>query len=411
MREWFPADEILFRERSSGRPQGRRRSIARAAAFAAHLGVDLDALRQRSGDVISIVGSKGKGTAATYASATLAAAGIRVGTITSPGLRSNRERIRVDGRAIDEVAYLELIDSVRAALDDPPADLPDDGYLSPTGLFTLAGLKHLVGHGCEAFVVEAGLGGASDEVSLLTPGVLGVTAVFGEHLGVIGDSVAEIAHDKLGAAGDGTRCIVLAAGAEAVVPEEARRRAAELGATLHVVDARTHAALPHADGLGATNSAVGIESALRLLDAGGTAVAHHHLVETLASVSLPGRLSLHQHAGRRWLVDFAVSRAAASVALGTCRARLGEPGTILLCLPAGKDRAGVEAVLEGLPVQRVRVDAPHLDFSGWEDEPLLGDLDLAELADPVLALGTIYFGGDVLALLDADCEVSFTPAR
>jgi dihydrofolate synthase/folylpolyglutamate synthase len=411
MREWLPADEVLFHERSGGRARGQRRSLARAAVFATHLGVDLEGLNARPQDVISVVGSKGKGTAATYASATLAAAGLRVGTITSPGLRSNRERIRVDGRAIDAESYLGLIEKVRCALDDPPGELPDDGYLSPTGLFTIAGLHHFQEQGCEAIVVEAGMGGASDEVSLLTPGVLAVGAVFEEHLGLIGNDLREIVRDKLGAAKEGTHSIVLAAGAAALVPEEARRRAADIGAALHVVDARTHESLPHPDGLSATNAAVGIEAGMRLLQGRDLGVAHHRLAETLASVALPGRLSIHRHAGRDWMVDFAVNRAAASVALGMCREHLGEPGTVLLCLPAGKDRAGVEAVLGGLPVQRVRVDAPHLDFTGWEDAPLLDEMDVTALDGPVLALGTIYFGGSVLALLDADCEVSFSAAR
>ena len=77
------------------RQPGERRSITRARRLADALG-----LLGQARPVLSVVGSKGKGTAATYASACLAAAGLRVVTVTGPGYRRAEERIRVDGRAI-----------------------------------------------------------------------------------------------------------------------------------------------------------------------------------------------------------------------------------------------------------------------------------------------------------------------
>ena len=43
------------------------------------------------------------------------------------------------------------------------------------------------------------MGGASDEVSLFAARVVALTPIFGEHLGIIGDSVGEVAREKLGA--------------------------------------------------------------------------------------------------------------------------------------------------------------------------------------------------------------------
>jgi folylpolyglutamate synthase/dihydropteroate synthase len=159
-RERIETDQAFFAERVAGRGGGQRRSLRRARALAPHLGVALDAWSAHPERVVTVVGSKGKGTAATFASAALAAAGLRVGTLTSPGLRSNRERIRVDGLAVPPRDYDALVGEVAATLARVSDLLPDDGYLSPSGLFTLSALRHFADRGCEAVVLEAGMGGA-----------------------------------------------------------------------------------------------------------------------------------------------------------------------------------------------------------------------------------------------------------
>src|SRR3954451_21884950 len=182
------------------RAPGARRSLRRGALLPEAVGA------APTVPVLTVVGSKGKGTAATYASAWIAAAGCRVVTVTSPGLRSDRERVRVDGVAVsaDELAGLGA--RIRTAAGPPPPDR--DGYLSPSGLFTLAGVLHARDVGAGAIVLEAGMGGASDEVSLFPPSVLAITEVFGEHLGVLGDSPAEIAADKAVAAAETTHAVL-----------------------------------------------------------------------------------------------------------------------------------------------------------------------------------------------------------
>ncbi|MDR3202043.1 MAG: hypothetical protein LBT54_02755, partial [Bifidobacteriaceae bacterium] len=87
------------------RGPGAARSLARAREMACRLGLD-GALRGKP--VIGVVGSKGKGTAAVYAAATLAAAGFAVGTVTGPGTTGGRDRIRVDGAVIGRETYAGL---------------------------------------------------------------------------------------------------------------------------------------------------------------------------------------------------------------------------------------------------------------------------------------------------------------
>lgn len=156
-------DTVFFREWDSRLP-GQHRSLDRARAVRDRLGL------ASHPPVLTVVGSKGKGTAASYASAYLAAAGHRVVTVTSPSLRHTTERIRVDGAAVDEATLARLGDRLAAAIRELPP--PRDCYLSPSGLFTLAGLLLARELPAGYLVLEAGRGGRSDEVSLVEPAVV-----------------------------------------------------------------------------------------------------------------------------------------------------------------------------------------------------------------------------------------------
>src|SRR5690625_5048772 len=99
--EAWPLDEyeeiVIFDEWRTLRHVSSR-SLARTRALLQVLGYAPDDVGHST---LGVVGSKGKGTAAAYASAALAGLGHRVGTVMSPGVISNADRIRIDeiGRA------------------------------------------------------------------------------------------------------------------------------------------------------------------------------------------------------------------------------------------------------------------------------------------------------------------------
>ncbi|MBB5629967.1 hypothetical protein [Sphaerisporangium krabiense] len=183
-------DDVFFAEWRA-RGQGERRSLARARRL-----LDLLGAPTASAPVLTVVGSKGKGTTATYASAYLAAAGLRVVSVTSPALRANRERVRVNGTAISDASLSALAARISKALGSMPDRRESPGYLSPVGLFTIAGILHARDIEADVIVLEAGMGGASDEVSLFPPHTVAITEIFAEHVGVLGDTPAEIAREK-----------------------------------------------------------------------------------------------------------------------------------------------------------------------------------------------------------------------
>ncbi|HZE29804.1 MAG TPA: hypothetical protein VE198_00020 [Actinoallomurus sp.] len=408
----------FFFEEWSRRGPGDRRSLRRAALLAGLLGV-----AEPGPPVLTVVGSKGKGTAATYASAWLVAAGCRVVTVTSPGLRSDVERIRVDGAAVsgDELAGLgrRLRQAARSL---PPGH---DGYLSPSGLFTLAGLLHARDVGAGVIVLEAGMGGVSDEAGLFPPSVLAITEVFGEHLGVLGDTPAEIAADKAGIAAKTTSAVVSLPQTPAVAAAIAAT-VATAGGSVETIEAasipigsprksgdpaRTEGpSVPH--GLNRPNAALGRAAAQRLLDAmGRPAPDGARTARVLASVRLPSRTSWHTIPGATLLVDSAIGRAGAAAAVHEAYRHWDRIDHVLVCLPDHKDISGVLAELEGLPVTLVRMpDRDSLRFTrtqGAIDAAGLTPARLAAFGEKILILGTVYFTGRILDLIDAPTERLF----
>ncbi|MFG2003368.1 hypothetical protein ACGFNU_29835 [Spirillospora sp. NPDC048911] len=406
------ADEVFFREWQA-RKAGETRSLTRARALAAELKIlPVDV------PVLVVVGSKGKGTAATYASACLAAAGLRVGTVTSPGLRGNRDRIRVNGKAVSEAEFASLSERLDRAIGALPAQT--DGYLAPTGLFTLSGVVQARERGADVLVLEAGMGGRGDEVSLFEPEVVAVTPIFGEHLGVLGDTPAAIAVEKAGVAAPQTRRVVSARQDPAVAEALERTVEARTGGR-GVVEYVEIADVPQEQlpsGLGIKAAEVGCAAALRLLEGEGFALPDaERLKAVLSTVVLPGRLSWHRLPGAdtEVLADCAINGAGVSMALDTARRRWGGIDHVVLCLPDHKDLDGAVASLGALPVTFVRLPYERLRFTRplppkWDviDAAELSPDRLADLGRRVVALGTVYFIGQILDLVDADTERLFT---
>jgi dihydrofolate synthase / folylpolyglutamate synthase len=405
-------EEVFFREWRARRP-GEARSLERAQELGERL-----RLFQPDIPMITVIGSKGKGTAATYASAYLAAAGQRVVTITSPGLRSNRERIRVDGRAVDDTTLTALARKLDAQMRDLSRHT---GYLSPVGLFTLAGVLHARDIDADVLVVEAGRGGVSDEVGLFCPTVMALTSIFAEHLGEIGRSLDAIAIDKAGSVVPTTRAVV-------TLPQTA-----EVMQTIgHTVDFRSDGGLKPevvrplagglplgllADGLNRPHSELGIRAAQRLLD-----VSTHmrpepqRVLAVLGSTRVPGRRSRHRVPGfpTQILVDSAINRAGIAAALVAAEFH-GTIDHVIACLPDHKDVAGAIAELGDVPVTFVRLPERHLRFTAnlpghWQliDADEMTAAQLAGLGGHIVALGTVYFTGRVLDVIDAQTEVLFT---
>ncbi|MGV3732632.1 MAG: hypothetical protein ACO1N6_04425 [Microcella sp.] len=400
-----------FREWSA-RPAGQRADPHRFGMLCAALGVD----PEHPAPALGVVGSKGKGTTVAYASALLVEAGLRVGTVFSPGLVTNRDRVRVDGAVLPIETYAALLERVDAALRTLPA--PTAGYLGPSGFFLAAGLAHFAAVGCEALVLEAGIGGRRDDLGRVGVTGLAMAEVFLEHTDLLGGTIGEIAGDKVGAARPGAHFITHLAQseeAEAVI----RAHAESVGAERIRVDSAARA--PYAEavgpGLGGMNAAHGMLAARRLLAGmGRTDVTPEQLRAAGARVSYPGRLSRHEvgDPGSRTtvFVDSAISRDGFENALAHVERETGAPPPLtLVSVPRTKDLAGFQEVAGRLRgrVVFVALERVHLHYpepSEWHGAwATAAELpSLLRAAPVVLAIGTASFSAEVLRQLGVDTD-------
>lgn len=401
-------EDVFFAEWERRGP-AERRSLTRARSMLAAL-----SLEQPRIPVLTVVGSKGKGTIATFASACLAAAGLRVCTVTSPGLRSNRERIRVNGAVISADELRGLAERLAFALPAVPPD--GSGYLSPAGLFTLAGALHAQRVGADALVLEAGMGGRSDEVSLFGPTVVAIGPVFAEHLGVLGAGVAEIAEEKSGVVDEATRAVLSVPQTRDAADAIARTVSAVGAVKVETVSEPEISAALLPAGLGQANGTLGRAAAHRLLDVTGRpAPSPERESKILGSLILPGRLSWHPLDKGELLIDSAISRPGVAAALSAARARWPRIDHALVCFPDGKDLEGAIAELTGLPVTFVRLPEGKLEFStplpgSWKivESPELTPSLIANLGRNIIALGTVYFTGTLMNVLNIPTDPLFT---
>jgi dihydrofolate synthase/folylpolyglutamate synthase len=142
---------------------------------------------------VLVAGTNGKGSTAAWLSTMAAAAGYRVGLFTSPHLESPRERIRIDGLAIDEGDLGRLLETVVGASEERCGSPPT--YFEA---LTAAAYLYFVERGVELAVLEVGLGGRLDATNTAEPELSIVTSVAFDHLEHLGTTLAGIAREKAG---------------------------------------------------------------------------------------------------------------------------------------------------------------------------------------------------------------------
>lgn len=177
--------------------------LARVAAIAARLGVDLGKFGQ-TGAVV--VGSNGKGSTAAMTAALLEQAGAPVGLFTSPHLLALNERFRIDGEDIedDELAlhWARVTAAAEAHLGGADEQLGGFEFL-----FLIAA-DWFAARGCRYTVWEAGIGGRLDPARLIEARRLALTSLDLEHTALLGSTLEEIARDKIDAAPAGATVFV-----------------------------------------------------------------------------------------------------------------------------------------------------------------------------------------------------------
>jgi dihydrofolate synthase/folylpolyglutamate synthase len=166
----------------------------------AHMRTLLGAMNhpERAFPSVLIAGTNGKGSTAATLASILRASGLKTGLYTSPHLVRINERIRVNGLEIGDDEFARLhgeVDRIAERLVEQ-RELP--WHPSFFEMMTAIAFAYFARERVEIAVLEVGMGGRLDATNVVEPLVSVITDISLDHQKFLGDTVGEIAREKVG---------------------------------------------------------------------------------------------------------------------------------------------------------------------------------------------------------------------
>ncbi|OED40448.1 hypothetical protein ACH42_16265 [Endozoicomonas sp. (ex Bugula neritina AB1)] len=140
--------------------------------------------------VITVAGTNGKGSTIAILEAILIEAGYSVGAFTSPHFLSFNERIRVDGKMVDDQDLCEAFTVINEGRKST--------WLTYFEFATLAAVHCFKKANVDVALMEVGLGGRLDATNAIDPDIAVMTTVGLDHQDWLGYSIEAIAGEKAG---------------------------------------------------------------------------------------------------------------------------------------------------------------------------------------------------------------------
>ncbi len=169
----------------AGRGEHIDLGLDRCREVAARLGLERPAQT-----VVTVAGTNGKGSSVALLESIWRHAGYRVGTYTSPHLIHYSERMRIDGKPLDEGRICAAFAAVEHARGDVPLTYFEFGTLAALTIFAQSGL--------DIALLEVGLGGRLDAVNIVDADVAVIAAIGLDHEDWLGTTREEIGAEKAG---------------------------------------------------------------------------------------------------------------------------------------------------------------------------------------------------------------------
>jgi dihydrofolate synthase / folylpolyglutamate synthase len=359
--------------------------------------------------VITIAGTKGKGSCAALLESIYGSAGCKTGLFTSPHLLRYNERIRVNGAMATDAALCAAFERINAARGDISLTYFEFNTLAAFLLFADAQL--------DVWILEVGMGGRLDAVNVIDCDVAIVTSIGLDHTEWLGNDLESIAREKAGIA-RAHRPLIFGA---VQMPDAIAAIAHRLSAPLYRIGVEFNFKIGAADwswhaqqGMDATTLTQlpipGIAGAVQLFNASAAVctvqllqqrlpVSLEQLRRGLAAAHLAGRFQQFTDAhGVAWVLDVAHNAMSAEV-LAQHLARLPALPTIaVLGVMADKDLAGMVSALRSHVQQWIAVALPSTRA-----------LPVAVLATQLSALGCVVIGQ--ATSVAAACELAQRNAR
>lgn len=377
--------------------------------------------------VITVGGTNGKGSTVAFIEAIARAAGLRVGAYTSPHLLRYNERVRIDGRDVDDAELVAAFEAIDAARGDTTLTYFETGTLAALWLFERASL--------DLAILEVGLGGRLDATNVVDADVAVITTVDLDHQDWLGADVEAIGFEKAGIA-RAWRPLVLG---DDLPPSSVLRHAYAIGAkTLRIgcdffVDTVQDAArwtwreVGHSIDLPAPALAAPVQRgnaavAIAALRASTLVIDDAAIAAGVAGAQLAARLQCIDRDGVQVVVDVAHNPQAASALAAWLAAApiTGNTHAVFAAL-GDKDAAGIVAALalqvqewhvaglsahgpRGLDFERFAVSLHGTAAAGavrsqTVQAALQGALAAARPGDRVVVFGSFHTAADALRLL------------
>lgn len=139
---------------------------------------------------IHIAGTNGKGSTSHFLASILQEAGYKVGLTTSPHLKSFTERIKINGKEIEQIALADFVSKYQNLIEQTQASFFE-------AMIALA-FWYFAENQVDIAVVETGMGGRLDATNIILPEISVITTIGYDHQQWLGNTLAQIASEKAG---------------------------------------------------------------------------------------------------------------------------------------------------------------------------------------------------------------------
>ena len=154
---------------------------------------------QKKFQSIQVIGTNGKGSTSAMIASILKASDYKVGLYTSPHLNKINERIRINGQSIQDDEIINFIDQYQQSINK----LNSSFFETMTALAVWYFEKEKV----DIAILETGLGGRLDSITACDSNLLVCTSISKDHEHILGNTVEEIAYEKICALKKNMLCI------------------------------------------------------------------------------------------------------------------------------------------------------------------------------------------------------------
>ena len=149
--------------------------------------------------IITVAGTNGKGSTVSFLENILCNNRLNVGTFTSPHILKYNERIKINGKDIDDESLLNVFELIDQKRGKTTLTYFEFATLSAFYLFSKADL--------DVAVLEVGLGGRLDATNIIDSDISIITSIGIDHTEFLGDTIDSIALEKAGVMRPFKKCI------------------------------------------------------------------------------------------------------------------------------------------------------------------------------------------------------------